>query len=516
MIVVALIGVLAAIAIPELHLATRRARGAPRPTSTSRIVRARSPTSPEKDSFHDSVAPGRTYTRRSTAAYLAYQPSRAGTPPRSQPSNELGWQARRARSIYSYETNTTRTTACGCDALLHGDRLRRRRQGDGLVSAVMYVQPHRRGRRHQASARRSCSGLRNADAQSTGGPSTTRSRSTVRPTSSESRASRTLLHRRFGGSVNGSGFRWHRWIAAAIAIAVTAGVHSAWTRRREIDPSRLFVPEPDARAAFEPRLRHRGRGLLLAPGPPARRRRDEATPRSTAQPLIIGRLIDVVTALDPWVGHPYRFAAVWLTDSEQSVRREPHCSSAASPTTRSTGATATTSASTTSSTSRRTSARRTPSSRRCRWRAPPTTWAPGREAAHELRRARDGGGLPRRARANGAGRVRPGRVPEGAGRGRDRAPRARYPRRRPRGVLAAARAGHRARRGPPAAGRIRHSPQLPAAHPQFDFYEWVLDETAARSSRPTTERATELHVTPRDAARASAGAGSGARGERES
>jgi len=34
----------------------------------------------------------------------------------------------------------------------------------------------------------------------------------------------------------------------------------------------------------------------------------------------LGRLIDVVTTLDPWVDHPYRFAAVWLTDSEQSVR----------------------------------------------------------------------------------------------------------------------------------------------------------------------------------------------------
>jgi hypothetical protein len=31
------------------------------------------------------------------------------------------------------------------------------------------------------------------------------------------------------------------------------------------------------------------------------------------------RLIDVVTTLDPWVGHPYRFAAVWLTDSRESV-----------------------------------------------------------------------------------------------------------------------------------------------------------------------------------------------------
>jgi hypothetical protein len=35
---------------------------------------------------------------------------------------------------------------------------------------------------------------------------------------------------------------------------------------------------------------------------------------------LLARLIDVVTTVDPWVGHPYRFAAIWLTDSIESVR----------------------------------------------------------------------------------------------------------------------------------------------------------------------------------------------------
>jgi hypothetical protein len=35
---------------------------------------------------------------------------------------------------------------------------------------------------------------------------------------------------------------------------------------------------------------------------------------------VLGRYVDVVTTLDPWVGHPYRFAAVWLTGSEADVR----------------------------------------------------------------------------------------------------------------------------------------------------------------------------------------------------
>src|SRR5512134_457445 len=34
----------------------------------------------------------------------------------------------------------------------------------------------------------------------------------------------------------------------------------------------------------------------------------------------IGRLVDVATTLNPWMDHPYRFAAVWLTDSVESVR----------------------------------------------------------------------------------------------------------------------------------------------------------------------------------------------------
>lgn len=38
------------------------------------------------------------------------------------------------------------------------------------------------------------------------------------------------------------------------------------------------------------------------------------------QGAYIGRLMDLVTYLNPHVGHAYRFAAVWLTQSEQQVR----------------------------------------------------------------------------------------------------------------------------------------------------------------------------------------------------
>ncbi len=37
-------------------------------------------------------------------------------------------------------------------------------------------------------------------------------------------------------------------------------------------------------------------------------------------PVIAG-LIELVTGLDPWVDHPYRFAAIWLSDSPESLSR---------------------------------------------------------------------------------------------------------------------------------------------------------------------------------------------------
>ncbi|MAE97093.1 MAG: hypothetical protein CL910_20790 [Deltaproteobacteria bacterium] len=35
----------------------------------------------------------------------------------------------------------------------------------------------------------------------------------------------------------------------------------------------------------------------------------------------LGALLDLVTQLDPWVDHPYRFAALWMTDDEAAVRK---------------------------------------------------------------------------------------------------------------------------------------------------------------------------------------------------
>lgn len=43
--------------------------------------------------------------------------------------------------------------------------------------------------------------------------------------------------------------------------------------------------------------------------------------RPTDYAEYLGNLIDVVTTVNPWVGHPYRFAATWLTTNEEVVRR---------------------------------------------------------------------------------------------------------------------------------------------------------------------------------------------------
>ena len=266
------------------------------------------------------------------------------------------------------------------------------------------------------------------------------------------------------------------------------------------------------RAPLEPGLRHGRRRLLLAPGLAARRRRARRH-RGSTPPLII-RLIDVVTALDPWVGHPYRFAAVWLTDERsRAFALRTACSSAASPTTRSTGATATTSASTTSSTSRRT----------CRAadvleEALPLDGRsqlpgrPRREAALESRRAADGRGLPLRAGSKRAGRIRRAEYlkaldeieTERRARYLDAA-REEYWRRHGRDIESV----EDLRRGPEPI-----VPQLPAAHPQFDFFEWVLDRDIRPDRLLLLRIALRAALDPAGRPRgASAGASSGPEGE---
>lgn len=115
----------------------------------------------------------------------------------------------------------------------------------------------------------------------------------------------------------GSRVRRHRWAAAAIAIALTIGVHSQMNTATPIHQGRLFVPEPE-----HARLSSLGFDTVIADyyWLQALQLVGGETGDTAKHAGTVGRLVDLITSLDPWVGHPYRFAAVWLTDSEASVR----------------------------------------------------------------------------------------------------------------------------------------------------------------------------------------------------
>jgi prepilin-type N-terminal cleavage/methylation domain-containing protein len=134
MIVVGMVGALAAIAIPNFLSYQARSRRSEAWVNVSGIVVAQKSYFAEKDTYHDSGAPWPDYssdgglsTRKRTwdaASNAAFE--------------DLGWKPE-GQVIYSYETNTTDN--CGAcllcfTATAYGDA-----DGDGLTSAVMYVQP---------------------------------------------------------------------------------------------------------------------------------------------------------------------------------------------------------------------------------------------------------------------------------------------------------------------------------------------------------------------------------------
>ena len=110
------------------------------------------------------------------------------------------------------------------------------------------------------------------------------------------------------------------WTRAIAALAIAAAI--GWAEARLPD-----VPADSGDAAFVPapgmaKLAALGFDAVLADYYWLRAVQivgSEAGPAGRNE--LIGRLIDVVTTLDPWVLHPYRFAAVWMTDDESAVRK---------------------------------------------------------------------------------------------------------------------------------------------------------------------------------------------------
>lgn len=107
------------------------------------------------------------------------------------------------------------------------------------------------------------------------------------------------------------------WGVTLIAIAAVGLVHARAPLERRADDDSRFIPRPDvARVAslgFQPLVANfYWMQAVQVVG---------AEPRNPAKHAdLLGRLIDVVTTVDPWVGHPYRFAAHWLTETPEQVR----------------------------------------------------------------------------------------------------------------------------------------------------------------------------------------------------
>ena len=105
--------------------------------------------------------------------------------------------------------------------------------------------------------------------------------------------------------------------ALVAALVVTIGLHAAIPATTRAERGGNFIPLPEVARTLS-----FGFEAVLADfywiwAVQIVGQRDADVSRNSKD---LSRLIDVVTTLNPWVGHPYRFAAVWLTDSEQSVR----------------------------------------------------------------------------------------------------------------------------------------------------------------------------------------------------
>ena len=102
--------------------------------------------------------------------------------------------------------------------------------------------------------------------------------------------------------------------------ALAAAAFSSMPKPTRGQRGELFVPRPDVA-----RLTALGFDALISDYYWLQAvQRVGASTHPTGLAPLIGRLIDVVTTLNPWVGHPYRFAAVWMIDSPESVRQANH------------------------------------------------------------------------------------------------------------------------------------------------------------------------------------------------
>ncbi|MGH0028677.1 MAG: tetratricopeptide repeat protein [Myxococcota bacterium] len=109
-----------------------------------------------------------------------------------------------------------------------------------------------------------------------------------------------------------------RGLLLVLAIGSTGFVHAHIDTSASDDPTQLRVPDPERAKltsfGFDPVVAdfYWVQALHLVGGLHGNVPEHGGT---------IGDVIELVTTLDPWVSHPYRFAAVWMTGTLDDVRR---------------------------------------------------------------------------------------------------------------------------------------------------------------------------------------------------
>jgi hypothetical protein len=109
-----------------------------------------------------------------------------------------------------------------------------------------------------------------------------------------------------------------RGIFVLCAIAATASAHSSMdTASRELEDARLLPSVEQARLSVL------GFGAVVADYYWLQALHLVGSLRGDVggHAPLVAALIELVTGLDPWVDHPYRFAAIWLNDEPEFVRR---------------------------------------------------------------------------------------------------------------------------------------------------------------------------------------------------
>ena len=108
-----------------------------------------------------------------------------------------------------------------------------------------------------------------------------------------------------------------QFLMLALAMSTTAWAHAQLPHSTRAESDEMFVPSPQT-----VRLLNFGFDALMSDSYWLQAIQivggtDVLEPSDADQ---LGQLVDVVTTLNPHVGHPYRFAAIWLTHDERQVR----------------------------------------------------------------------------------------------------------------------------------------------------------------------------------------------------